>query len=100
MKKLLALALVVMMCLSLIPAIAEGTTEGKTEIVVWNQIFEDWNRAWCEEKVAEFNADPNQKYYVTQEFIDYALPLIQGETKLQKENGLPRFAKLKKVLAK
>ena len=37
---------------------------------------------------------------VTQEFIDYALPLIQGETKLQKENGLPRFAKLKKVLAK
>ena len=37
---------------------------------------------------------------MTQEFIDYALPLIQGETKLQKENGLPRFAKLKKVLAK
>lgn len=70
MKKLLSLALVVMMCLSLIPAMAEGTTEGKTEIVVWNQIFEDWNRAWCEEKVAEFNADPNQKYYVTQEFID------------------------------
>lgn len=37
---------------------------------------------------------------VTQQFIDYALPLIQGETKMQKENGLPRFAKLKKVLAK
>lgn len=37
---------------------------------------------------------------VTQEFIDYALPLIQGETKMQKENSLPRFAKLKKVLAK
>ncbi len=37
---------------------------------------------------------------VTQDFIDYALPLIQGETKLPKENGLPRFAKLKKVLAK
>ncbi len=33
-------------------------------------------------------------------FIDYALPLIQGETKLPKENGLPRFAKLKKVIAK
>ena len=32
-------------------------------------------------------------------FIDYALPLIQGETKLEKENGLPRFAKLKKVRA-
>ena len=37
---------------------------------------------------------------VTQDFIDYALPLIQGETKMKKENGLPRFARLKKVLAK
>lgn len=36
---------------------------------------------------------------ILQGFIDYALPLIQGETKLQKENGLPRFAKLKKVKA-
>jgi len=27
------------------------------------------------------------------------LPLIQGETTVQKENGLPRFARLKKVLA-
>ena len=30
-------------------------------------------------------------------YVDYAMPLIQGETKLAKENGLPRFAKLKKV---
>ena len=37
---------------------------------------------------------------VTQEFIDYALPLIQGETKMVKENSLPRFARLKKVLEK
>ncbi len=37
--------------------------------------------------------------YVTQEFIDYALPLIEGETKLPYENGLPRFVKLKKVQA-
>ena len=35
---------------------------------------------------------------VEQAFIDYALPLIQGETKMKKENGLPRFAKLKKVI--
>jgi len=33
-------------------------------------------------------------------FIDYAMPLIQGETGMVKENGLPRFAKLKKVVAK
>ncbi len=37
---------------------------------------------------------------VLKPFIDYALPLIQGETKLPKENGLPRFAHLKKVIAK
>ena len=35
---------------------------------------------------------------VTQAFIDYALPLIQGESNGPKENGLPRFARLKKVL--
>ena len=32
-------------------------------------------------------------------YIDYALPLIQGETKLVKEDGLPRFVNLKKVKA-
>jgi len=31
-------------------------------------------------------------------FIDYVLPLIQGETKAPKENCLPRFARLKKIL--
>jgi 6-phosphofructokinase len=35
---------------------------------------------------------------VEQPFIDYVLPLIQGETKAPKENALPRFAHLKKVL--
>ena len=34
-----------------------------------------------------------------QEFIDYALPLIQGESAPPMVNSLPRFAKLKKVLA-
>ena len=33
-------------------------------------------------------------------FIDYALPLIQGEANQPKVNGLPRFAHLKKVLVK
>ncbi|MCL2003493.1 MAG: 6-phosphofructokinase [Oscillospiraceae bacterium] len=37
---------------------------------------------------------------ILQPFADYALPLIAGETKQEKVNGLPRFAKLKKVLAK
>ena len=37
---------------------------------------------------------------VEKPFIDYVLPLIQGEPKLPKEDSLPRFAKLKKVLIK
>ncbi len=36
---------------------------------------------------------------INQGFIDYALPLIQGENTRATENGLPRFARLKKVLA-
>ena len=37
---------------------------------------------------------------VEQPFIDYVLPLIQGEPNLPKVDSLPRFAKLKKVLIK
>ncbi len=33
---------------------------------------------------------------VSQEFIDYALPLIQGSVKVPEENGLPKFAYRKK----
>ena len=43
------------------------------------------------------NADQNG---MNKEFIDYVLPLIQGEPVLPLENSLPRYAKLKKVLAK
>jgi 6-phosphofructokinase 1 len=42
------------------------------------------------------NAEGN---YVTREFIDYALPLIQGAPERALENGLPRFARLNRVLA-
>ncbi len=36
---------------------------------------------------------------VTQDFIDYALPLIQGEPERPTECSLPRYARLKKVQA-
>lgn len=36
---------------------------------------------------------------ISDEFVKYALPLIQGEAKAPLEDGLPRFAKLKKVYA-
>ncbi len=34
---------------------------------------------------------------VTQEFLDYARPLIQGEVPTPIENGLPRYARLREV---
>ncbi len=37
---------------------------------------------------------------VTEDFIRYCLPLIQGETKQAKVDGLPDFVNLKKVFAK
>ena len=37
---------------------------------------------------------------MNKEFIDYALPLIQGTPDRPLENGLPRFARLKKIQAK
>jgi ATP-dependent phosphofructokinase / diphosphate-dependent phosphofructokinase len=42
------------------------------------------------------NAEGN---FVNNQFIDYCLPLIQGESKIAIVDGLPRFAHLKKVLA-
>lgn len=36
---------------------------------------------------------------LTHEFIDYVLPLIQGEPEIPLENSLPRYARLKKILA-
>ncbi len=42
----------------------------------------------------------NENAGLTEDYIRYALPLIQGESSPPFENGLPRFAKLKKVLAK
>jgi len=35
--------------------------------------------------------------FVTKEFIEYALPLIQGDSHPPVEDGLPRFAKLAKI---
>lgn len=41
----------------------------------------------------------NEGNFIEQPFIDYALPLIQGESRVAIEEGLPRFARLKKVRA-
>ena len=41
----------------------------------------------------------NDGTYVSDEYVKYALPLIQGDSKAPLVDGLPRFAKLKKVQA-
>lgn len=37
---------------------------------------------------------------LTKDFIDYVTPLIEGENKVPFINGVPRFARLKKIVAK
>ncbi|MDD4316152.1 MAG: 6-phosphofructokinase [Clostridia bacterium] len=49
------------------------------------------------EKAVPLSWITNNGTALSQEFIDYALPLIQGDTKAPSEEGLPRMAKLKKV---
>ena len=36
---------------------------------------------------------------ISEEFVKYALPLIQGDAKAPLEDGLPRFAHLRKIYA-
>ena len=40
----------------------------------------------------------NDGTMLSKEYVDYAMPLIQGDCKAPLEDGLPRFARLKKVL--
>ena len=73
-----------------------GTMDGrylcKTKLLPLTEV------ANTEKKVPRewINAEGNG---VEQPFIDYVLPLIQGEPKLPKIDSLPRFAKLKKIQA-
>ncbi len=69
MKKVVAFLLTLALILSFTPM---AFAEEKVEIVLWNQLFEDWNREWCEKQVEAFNADPLQTYTIRQEFVDGA----------------------------
>ena len=88
----------------------EAAVSGMTDHMVGLDCVRDENGYHCQAKLvplseaanterkvprAWINAEGNN---VEQGFIDYALPLVQGETIRPLENGLPRFAKLKKVL--
>lgn len=60
------------------------------------KLFELTDVANVEKKIPDewFN---ESKDGLNEKFIEYALPLIQGETRLVKVDGLPRFVRLKKV---
>ncbi len=90
----------------------ESAVAGKTDyMVAFKRVMQD-GQYTCETEllplaeVANYekkvplewiNADRNG---VTKDFIDYALPLIQGQPERPTECSLPRYARLKKVLAK
>ena len=93
-------------------AAVENAVAGLTDKMVGFECTRDGGKYVCKTKLFDLkdvantekklplewiNADHNG---ITQGFVDYCLPLIQGETEMVKENGLPRFARLKKVLSK
>lgn len=51
------------------------------------------------EKTVPLDWITNDGKGVSEEYVKYALPLIQGDAKAPLEDGLPRFAQLKKIYA-
>jgi 6-phosphofructokinase len=88
---------------------AEGVTD---HMVAYERSYDENGKYVCNyvlvnlEKVANTEKKIPREWItadgtgLTEDFIKYALPLIQGESVPPMENGLPRFAKLKKVPAK
>ena len=88
----------------------KSAVEGKTDLmVVFNRVKEDYEikyelldvalAANAEKKLPDewINEEGNG---IKEGFVKYALPLIQGDANQPTENGLLRFARLKKVYAK
>ncbi len=90
----------------------ESAAAGDTDKMVAFKCSREGGKYVCEtellplEKVANFEKKVPLEWItpegnnVTADFVDYALPLIQGEPGLPLEHSLPRYAKLRKVVAK
>ena len=90
----------------------ENAVIGVTDKMVGFEREEADGKYICKTKLLDLSTVANAEKKVPQEwinaegngiekpFIDYVLPLIQGEPELPKEDGLPRFARLKKILVK
>lgn len=57
-----------------------------------NYVPEDVNLICNQEKTVPLNWITDNGSNIGQQFIDYALPLIQGTVKVPEEDGLPKFA--------
>lgn len=92
-------------------AAVKAACDGETDkMVVFKRSYENGNYK-CDFELMSVELAANTEKtvpleWITQdgtmlgkEFIDYALPLIQGDSKAPLEDGLPRFARLKKVSA-
>ena len=89
----------------------EKAVSGETGYMVAFERHMDDGKYTCEYKLLPLESVANYEKKVplewineqhnglTDEFISYVLPLIQGEANVPKEDSLPRYAKLKKVLA-
>ncbi len=92
-------------------AAVEAAVSGTTDHMVALDCRRDSSGYHCETKLVPLSQAANTEQKVPlawinqagngveQAFIDYALPLIQGEPQRPVEHALPRFSKLKKVLA-
>ena len=93
-------------------AAVKAALAGESGKMVAFERAEDSGKYLCRTKLIELEQVANFEKKVPREwiaedgchvlapFIDYALPLIQGEPPRPVENSLPRYARLKKVLAK
>lgn len=85
-----------------------GTTD---KMVGFERAYDENGKYFCKIKLFDLTSVANtekkvpldwfneEKDGLNEKYVEYALPLIQGETQLVKEDGLPRFVKLKKVKA-
>ena len=90
----------------------KSACKGETDkMVIFKRVIDEKGNYHCEnvlmplelaantEKKVPAEWITNDGTYVSDEFVKYALPLIQGDAKAPLENGLPRFSRLKKVYA-
>ena len=92
-------------------AAVQAAVDGKSNIMVgvvrkpskkYETVIKEFPLSECAntEKVLPAEYINKEGNMITKSFLDYVLPLLNGESSPEFVNGIPRFAKLKKVLTK